>query len=327
MKVQLKDINYRQFPFVDTFRKFEPKDCFLINDDNQKEWGYYLLNSTGGGYSETGQDEDEDEDGNYVWSEYYGENIDSDYAVWSDIYDSYLYIDEAVEISSGSRRYHDWYPQGASEIRYDGWNEEYIHEEDAIYSEEYDYYILEDESISVVNEIQQNGDCNQDMYLVHEADQDFIKYSKLEGTLWFDTLIKEFDNYDNHVGIMKSALYIDPDTLMRQFSERVWRPVNFSVTIHTSSRFKILAQIKGDDVWLSTEDMEILDLEDWTEEKETDKISYSQSLVENGVINELIEVLSTKTKENKPHEETHFEKKRLEQLIQIKNGEFPDYSI
>ena len=324
MKVQLKDINYGQFPFVDTFRKFQPNNCFLINDDNKREGGYYLLGSTGGGYTETN---DEDDDDDYVWSEYHGEDIERDSAVWSDFYDTYLYIDEATEVTSGSRRRRGWYPQDADELTYDGWNEEYIHEDDAIYSEEYDYYLLDSESVSVVNSIEENGDCNEDQYFVHENDHDFLKYSKLEGTLWFDTLIKEFDNYGNHVGIMKSALYIDPDTTMRQFSERVWRPVNFSVTIHTSSRFKILAQIKGDDVWLSTEDMEILDLEDWTEEKETDKISYSQSLVENGVINELIEVLSTKTKENKPHEETHFEKKRLEQLIQIQNGEFPDYSI
>jgi hypothetical protein len=310
MKVQLKDINYRQFPFVDTFRKFEPNDCFLINDDNQKEWGYYLLNSTGGGYSETGQDEDEDD--NYVWSEYHGENIDSDYAVWSDIYDSYLYIDEAVEISSGSRRYHDWYPQDASEIRYDGWNEEYIHEEDAIYSEEYDYYILEDESISVVNEIQQNGDCNQDMYLIHEGDQVFIKYSKLEGTLWFDTLSKEFDNYDVHRGILKSALFIDED-------ERKWYPKDFCETVH---------EIEGrDNVWLSTNDMGILGLDEWIRYKEIDKISYSQSLMDNGVINELISAIKTKMKGNPEHSSIFFEKNRLEQLVKIQNEEFPDYGI
>jgi hypothetical protein len=324
MQIQLKKDTYRQFPYMDTFKKYDPQSYSLFNDEDNSEGGFYMLTSTGGGYEETGRSDDDDD---YVWSDYHGENIDRDDAVWSDFYDTYLYIDEATEVTSGSRRRRGWYPQDAEELRWDGWNEEYIHEEDALYSEEYDYYLLESEAVSVVNNIEENGDCNEDMYLVHERDHDFLKYSQLEGTLWLDTLRKEFDNYDVHIGIMKSALYIDPDTTMMQFSERVWRPVNFSVTIHTSSRFKILARIKGDDVWLSTEDMEILDLEDWTEEKETDKISYSQSLVENGVINELIEVLSKKTKENKPHEQTHFEKKRLEQLIKIQNGEFPDYSI
>lgn len=316
MQIQLKKDTYRQFPYMDTFKKYDPQSYTLFNDEDDSEEGFYILNSTGGGYEETGRSDDDDD---YVWSEYHGEDIERDNAVWSDFYDTYIYIDEATEVTSGSRRYRGWYPQDAEELRWDGWNEEYIHEEDALYSEEYDYYLLEGEAVSVVNNIEEDGDCNEDMYLVHQNDHDFLKYSQLEGTLWFDTLRKEFDNYDVHIGIMKSALYIDPDTTMMQFSERVWRPVNFSVTIH---------QIKGrEEVWLSTEDMEILDLEDWTKYKETDKIAYSQSLIENGVINELIEVLSKKTKENKPHEETHFEKKRLEQLIKIKNGEFPDYSI
>lgn len=319
MKVQLNAINYRSFPFVDTFRMFEPNEHFLKNDDNEKEYGYYLLGSTGGGYTETNEYDDDEYDDNYVWSEYHGEDIERDDAVWSDFYDTHIYIDEAAEVTSGSRRYRGWYPQNANELRWDGWSEEYIHEEDAIYSEEYDYYLLERNAVSVVNSIEENGDCNEEQYFVHQNDHDFIKYSKLEGTLWFDTLRTEFDNYDSHVGIMKSILFIDPGTLMRQFSERVWYPNDFCETVH---------QIKGrDNVWLSTNDMEILDLDDRTKYKQIDKISYSQSLIENGVINELIEVLSTKTKENKPHEATHFDKKRLEQLIKIQKGEFPDYSI
>lgn len=317
MKVQLKNIKYIQFPFVDTFRKFEPNDSFLINDDDVKEVGYYLLSSTGGGYSQTGQYDDDDSD--YVWSDYHGEDINRHYAVWSDTYESYLYIDEAVEIISGSRRYRDWYPQDASELRWDGWVEEYIHEEDAIYSEEYDYYLLESESVSVVNNIEENGDCNEYMYIVHKNDNDFLKYSKLEGTLWFDTLSEEFDNYESHVGIMKSVLFIDEDTLNRQFSERIWYPKDFCETVHK------IRDREG--IWLSTNDMEILGLDESTKHKVIDKISYSQSLMDNGVINELISAIKSKMAGDPEHSSIFFSKKRLEQLVKIQNGEFPDYSI
>ena len=316
MKVQLKAITYRHFPFVDTFRMFEPNDHFLKNDDNEKEYGYYLLNSTGGDYTETDEYYDDE---NYVWSEYHGQDIESDDAVWSDFYDTYLYIDEAVEITSGSRRRRGWYPGNAEELRWNGWNEEYIHEDDAIYSEEYDYYLLESESVSVVNNIEENGDCNEYMYIVHKNDNDFLKYSKLEGTLWFDTLSEEFDNYESHVGIMKSVLFIDEDTLNRQFSERIWYPKDFCETVHK------IRDREG--IWLSTNDMEILGLDESTKHKVIDKISYSQSLMDNGVINELISAIKSKMAGDPEHSSIFFSKKRLEQLVKIQNGEFPDYSI
>ena len=314
MQIRLKKDTYRQFPYMDTFKKYDPNNYTLFNEEDDSEEGFYMLTSTGGGYEETGRSDDDDD---YVWSEYHGENIDRDDAVWSDSYDSYLHIDDAIEVTSGSRRYRDWYPSDASELRWDGWNEEYIHEDDAIYSEEYDYYLLESEAVSVVNGIQPNGDCNDDMYMIHKSDfgdaypYAAINYSQLEGLLWFDTLRKEFDNYQVHEGILKSCLFKD--------GNQKWCPSDFSVTVH---------QIKGrEDVWLSTEDMEILDLDDWTTYKEIDKISYSQSLIDNGLINELISTLSEKLRLNPNDSSLFFESNRLKQLIAIEKGEFPDYSL
>ena len=118
---------------------------------------------------------------------------------------------------------------------------------------------------------------------------------------------------------MKSALFIDEDTLNRQFSERIWHPKDFCETVH---------EIKGrSGIWLSTNDMEILGLDEWIRYKEIDKISYSQSLMDNGVINELISAIKAKMAENPEHSSIFFEKNRLEQLVKIQNEEFPDYGI
>lgn len=308
MEVKLKNIDYTKFPFTDTFRKYDPEFHILYNNNDSSEEGYYLLNSTGGGYETTGQSEDDD---NEVYSEYYGEYIDRDYAVWSDTYDSYLHIDSSVEVTSGSRRNYDWYPDSSNDIRWDGWIEEYIHEDDSVYSEEYGYYLLDSEAVSVVNRIESNGDCNEDMYFIHNKDFGVtsvftaIKYSELTGLLWFNTLTKHFQNYQVHEGISKSCLFKDENDK--------WMPVDFSETIH---------EVKPG-IWLSTIDMDILDLENWTKYKGIDKISYSQSLIDNNYVDRLILRIEEKLKVKKEG----WLEDRLKQLKMIKAGDFPDYSL
>lgn len=300
MEVQLNKLKYRKFPYVDTFRKYNPHGYILINDDDENDDdGLYLLNSTSGGFEEISSG---------VWSDYLGENIDRDYVVWSDAYNSYLHIGDSIEVTTGSRIHRDWYPNTALELRYDYWNDCYIHEEDAIYSEEYGAYILTDESISIVIEIKPDGDCYDDQHFMHIDDENYISYRYLQGIPWFDKVTKQFSNsWDSHNGVL--------DQLLKKVDDGIWIPTDFS---------EIVYKVK-ENIWLTEVDMEILGLDGSKESKEMDKVYYSQSLIDNGLINELISKLSKKIRTT--NDDLYFEKNRLNQLIDIEKGKFPDYSI
>jgi hypothetical protein len=46
-----------------------------------------------------------------------------------------------------------WWPSDGDYVRYDEWNDFYIHVDDSVYSEEYDYYLYDNNAVSVINEI------------------------------------------------------------------------------------------------------------------------------------------------------------------------------
>jgi len=92
MKVNLKKIKYYSFPYVDTFRRLNPEESTLYNDDDEIG-GNYLLDNTEGGYSEV-------ETGFY--SDYYDTRIPESDAVWSRYLDTYLYRETSREITLGT---------------------------------------------------------------------------------------------------------------------------------------------------------------------------------------------------------------------------------
>ena len=299
MEVKLKNFVYTSFPYVDTFRRYDPDSMTLYNDDNSKLSGFWLLQRTNGGWETTDEQEDEDQ----VYSDFHGEYIDRDYAVWSDCYDSYLHVDFSVEITSGSRRYRDWYPENADELRWDGWNEEYIHRGDAVWSEEYQYYLLKIEAVSVVNDIDYDGNCNEDNYWLYYRDENYITYDSLSKLSWFQSLKKNYPNYSKHTGIMEGILFRDPET-----DELI--PKDFTIQVHKTDG----------DIWLSELDMEILEIENYSTYKEMDKISYEQYLLDNEISDKLIAKLEDfgDTLDN-----PYLMNLRKQQLIDFKEGRFP----
>jgi hypothetical protein len=48
------DYDYGRYPYVDTFRRYDPTSGILYNDDDEdsKNEGQYILADTGGGYTE-----------------------------------------------------------------------------------------------------------------------------------------------------------------------------------------------------------------------------------------------------------------------------------
>lgn len=182
MKIQLGDFDYVKFPYMDTFKRFEPIDKILYNDDEEKE-GFYVLDSTSGGFTSKNVV-------NTVYSDWLGEEIPEDDSVYSRHVDSYLREEDAVQVDMGSNRYRGWWPASYDDIVEDFWSGDYMHINDSVYSDRYDGYLLRDYSLSAVHEIDDRGNCNVDEYWISEDDQDFISYykSKIEETFWFQHL-------------------------------------------------------------------------------------------------------------------------------------------
>jgi len=258
------DYDYRSYPFVDTFRRYDPNSGILYNDSDSGIKEQYLLNSTDGDYEETTS--------GTVWSNYHEDDIEEDSAVWSDSEDSYIRRDSAVLIENGTRRNYGWYPEYSDDLSYDGWNGNYIHMEDSIYSDHYSYSLLDSEVASAIVKLDDNGDCDADPYYVHEDDVNFISLNELSGLSWYKEMNDKFNWTDVHQRIDKKLLRTDKDGdwLLKLLDVKVFR---------TESSLKGMAYLSELDaiafgLEIDKNDSKILGREDY----ESDLIS--RSLVE-----------------------------------------------
>jgi len=196
VKVEAKD--YDRYPYMDTFKRYNPDDGMLYNDDDNDSDnnGQYILNETDGSYEEI-------EGG--VWSEYLGRRIPEDEAVWSDYEDTYIIRDDAVQVTHGSRRNTGWYPDDSDNIVYDEWLDEYICEEDAVWSEPYSHYLLEDNAVGVIISILEDGDVPSEGEFYHVDDDDImrISYFMSSDKVWYEKLSNKFSDWSNCDYILK----------------------------------------------------------------------------------------------------------------------------
>ena len=202
MQIQLGDFDYDMFPYMDTFKRYEPENKVLFNDDEEKE-GFYVLDSTSGRFTETNRG---------VYSEWIGDVIPEDESVWSEHVDSYLREDDAVEVRMGLRRHRGWWPTNHDDIVEDFWSGDYMHIDDSVYSDRYDGYLLLDYSYDAVFEVDDRGNCNVDSYWISEEDNDFINYprSKIEQTFWYQHISqRKHSAWEYHYAIDKMLITKD----------------------------------------------------------------------------------------------------------------------
>ena len=201
MEVEVRAKRYDSYPYMDTFRSYEYSTGTLINESRDNDRDYYLLDDTSGGYTDESK----------VYSEYEGDEIDRDSAVWSEPLDSWISDYDSVEVERASYyRNKGWYPSGHRDITYDGWNEETIHVDDARYSEEYGYDLYYDDTVSVIYEIDEDGVVNEEEYYMHRDDSDAINITDLDSN-WYKKFTEEYDTdtWDNHTRIKKELLSKD----------------------------------------------------------------------------------------------------------------------
>ena len=304
MEVQLKpysgnNFDYRYYPYVDTFRRYDPNKGTLYNDSEQVD-GCYLLEDTGGGYveCETG-----------VYSEWHDEVIPEDEAVYSDAVDSYIWLDRAVEVTDGSRRYRGWYPEGYDYITYDGYHDRYLHSNDVIYSEHYNHDILLGDSYSAIYDIDTDGEPNKDEYYVYSDDRDFIELSDLTDQIWYQKLSEEWSNWEDG-----RTHHLVAKDLMIKDSEDNWIPKLYSLKV-----YPVLDSPYDEITALSKRDADILGVELNTEKEIwIDKFRY------NSEIESIYSELYTKAKELLPKLEADKESEVLAQLTKERIDEIED---
>lgn len=234
MTVKLKKVeggneeyDYGRYPYVDTFRRYDPKTGILINDEEQgsDEEGCYILESTSGYYTEV--------EGGY-WSEWHDRMIPEDEAIRSDIYNDWLYRDQAITVERGSRT--GVYHQDDDYLTYDEKLEEYIHQDDAVYSEAYGHYLFDDTAVRVIIEIPEDGEIDGDGDYYHEEDDDLVEIDK--DSTWYkgvNKLSRDWDSF-NYV-VSKSTRYqsgtgwVDDPIMSKNYLDE-WIPTIFATDLY-----------------------------------------------------------------------------------------------
>lgn len=270
MSMDISDCDYKRYPYMDTFRRYDVSTGILYNDDNREggNAGQYILESTDGGFEEI-------ENGN--WSDYYGEVIPEGQEIYSENMSDYLYRNRSVEVTRGNRRNRGIYPDDSDSILYDDTTGDHLNEEDAVYSEYHSTYILADNAVDIVAKVTKYGNCHNDPYFVNSGDDCYVSYDDIGGSIWFKIISKKFRNWEDHHGILGSLLERDSDNnfILSKFAITVYSVVKPD---------KLLDAFDNIDYLFDT-DADILNCEiDKSDFRKTDAWTYTHHLETNNLL-------------------------------------------
>lgn len=210
------DYEYGRYPYLDTFRRYDPDTGYLYNDEDtdSDNAGNYILDNTGGGFTEIERG---------VYSEWYDSMIDEDDAVYSDAVSSYLRRDDAAMVERGPRSHRGWWPNDHDDIVFDNGIDEYIHRDDARYCEIDGDWIFEDDAVLVIDDIESDGEVNNDESWMREDDSRIISIHREIGSnkLWYKKLCEIDSNWSEYTHILKKLL-------VKDYNDE-WIPKKFSI--------------------------------------------------------------------------------------------------
>jgi hypothetical protein len=200
LTIQVIAKDYRKYPYMDTFKRYNPETGILHNDDEDDSdyEGQYILDDTTGGYTEI-------EGG--VYSEWHDRRISEDDAVWSTYLGDWLLETESVFVSR-PENHRGWYPTDYDDIYYDEDLDEYINVDDAVWSQIEDRFMFSESAVEVVNKIYDDGDVpNSDDKYMYEGSDDITEIDT--DWLWFDKISDKFRDWREYRYISKKLLVID----------------------------------------------------------------------------------------------------------------------
>ena len=272
MVTKVEKKNYDEYPYMDTFKRFDPKTGELFNDiEKDDHEGQYLLEDTDGDYTEILSGK---------WSDYYDMEIPEDEAVWSEAYGDWLPENRAIHIERGRGRSNSgWFPEDDDNIYYSEWEDEYVHIEDCVYSEDKDEYILIRNSISGAYKIDEEGRVETSWY--HQDDDHCIDIDRT--MRWYEILSGKNSDWED-VSRMNLKIADRWSTVYKEFYPKI-----FKVFLYRMKNSK-------DKIYLSVKDAKILGFEYDKEDKiEIDDFEYHKRLDE-AYVNEtsLLDTLTEK---------------------------------
>ena len=243
MVVKVEKKNYDEYPYMDTFKRFDPKTGELFNDmEKDDHEGQYILDDTDGDYTEISSGK---------WSEYYDMEVDEDEAVWSDAYGDWLPENRAIHIESRRSRISGWFPEDDDNIYYSEWEDEYLHLDDCVYSDDKDEYIYKPNSVLGVYEIDEDGRIETTWY--HQDDDDCIDIDKT--MRWYEILSEKNSDW-KEVKRIKLSIADRWSTVYKEYYPKI-----FKVFLYKKWAFQNGKKDSEDKIYLSVRDAKILGFE------------------------------------------------------------------
>lgn len=271
MVVKLVQKSFDSYPYMDTFKRFDPATGELFNDmEKDDHEGQYILDDTDGDYTEISSGR---------WSDYYDTEIPEDEAVWSEAYGDWLPENRAIHIESRRNRTSGWFPEDDDNIYYSEWEDEYLHLDDCVYSDDKDEYIYEPNAVLGAYEINEEGGIETSWY--HDSDDDCIEIDKT--MRWYEILSEKNSDWED-VSRMNLKITDRWSTVYKEFYPKI-----FKVFLYRMKNSE-------DKIYLSVRDAKILGFEYDKEDKiEIDDFEYHKRLNE-AYVNDvsLFDTLTTK---------------------------------
>lgn len=183
LEVQLKKEEYNKFPYMDTFTSYNKETNILINDEMRGESNdWYILQNTDGSYS----------NGGGVYSEYHGEYINEEEAIWCENINSYVYQDDAIWLE-----YRQEWAGPSDDIVWSEYQQESYYRDDASFSDCMSSWLYNEDMINIL--INSSGDSDyclpdrKDLYIEVDGEyysrQHYVKNPFGEGYVFIDQKI------------------------------------------------------------------------------------------------------------------------------------------
>ena len=259
---------YKKFPYIDTFRMYDPKTGILENSDDENDpgnAGKYLLASTDGTYKiiEKG-----------VYSDWEDRIIPEGQAVWSEVVQSWINVRNVAEVNIGE--FQGIYPRNHEEVRWDNYYDRWLHRDEAICSHYDDrcFYRPEaivlirassgrDSSTDTLENVFTNNSATWDVTYWHNEDQ-FYDWSYLSEYKWFNIFYKRYGKFlkeesSNFEGVRQGRS-------VEGFHSRLMKEVYLSLDGRegvTIDRLLTITttKVSGEDKWITSQHAKALNID------------------------------------------------------------------
>lgn len=220
--VQLSECEFDMYPYLDNFKWLDVDSCRLyygVQDETDKR----KLQNTDGTFTE-----------NAVWSEWEGEYIDEDEAVYCEHY-GHILRENAVYLEYDGH----WYPATSNEACFSNYFEEYYHKSECVYSEFLESDIPRSESIEYYTSPNSKPDfiANELISLLIQVEYDGNEYRSMIEHLIFDPIENRYRFKDETVQLS------DHSVLIGEFLSQKVDPISKSGLIDNIRSSKVSVDI------------------------------------------------------------------------------------